>query len=259
MTEDTQDHTLTPAASAGPGAHRQVTMKPQQAFIELGRLPQDRVPLSQVLARVGELAQATIPGADHVSVTLIEGENARSVAFTGGLAAQLDERQYVRGFGPCMDAALGGETIVVTDTSKDERYPGFAEVAARAGVRCSASIGMPVPQRTAGALNLYSTSLDAFDAEALAMAKAFAGCAAVALLNAGLVASKTALATQLQEAIVTHAVIEQAKGLLMGRLGCSPEEASTHLSRASGGANGELRDVATQVLTDAQTQDPRDR
>ena len=56
---------------------------------------------------------------------------------------------------------------------------------------------MPAPQRTVGALNIYSTSKGAFDEASVDMARAFADYAAVALLNAALVDSKTALARQL--------------------------------------------------------------
>ena len=67
-------------------------LEPQQAFLELGRLDLGQLPLGAVLERVAALAKETVPGADEVSVTLIEGEDARSVAFTGNLAVHLDER-----------------------------------------------------------------------------------------------------------------------------------------------------------------------
>ena len=250
MTGHTEDETTSTTGTSG--GQRQEPMELQQAFVELGRLPLDQMPLGQVLARVAELARATIPGADEVSVTLIEADEARSVAFTGDLAKDLDERQYADGFGPCMDAARGGQAVVVADTAAEERYPEYAAVAARAGVRSSLSVGMPVPQRVVGGLNLYSTGVGAFDEEALAVASAFADFGAVALLNAGLVASKTALARQLEEAMATRAVIEQAKGLLVGRLGCTPEEAFDHLSRQSQNANRKLHQVAAQIIADAQ-------
>jgi GAF domain-containing protein len=228
-------------------------MDPQEAFIQLGRIPMDQWTLTQVLSQVAELAKATIPGADEVSVTLVEeaGADARSVAFTGDLAVQLDERQYERGFGPCMDACLGGTSITISDTATEERYSDFGAVAARAGVRSSLSVGMPVPQRTVGGLNLYSRSAHAFDADAKALAQAFADYAAVALVNAALVDSKTALARQMEEAMASRAVIEQAKGILMARLACTADEAFTHLSRQSQRTNRKLRDVATELVASA--------
>jgi AmiR/NasT family two-component response regulator len=83
-------------------------------------------------------------------------------------------------------------------------------------------------------------------------AQAFTEYAAVALLNAALIDSKTALAGQLEEAMASRAVIEQAKGVLMGRLGCTPEGAFSHLSRQSQHGNRKLHDVAVQVVRDAR-------
>jgi GAF domain-containing protein len=249
----TQDSDQQAEASVRP-----TPLDPQRALVELGRIPLDRTPLGQVLRRVAELAQDSIPGAHEVSVTLVEDQRARSVAFTGDLAVALDERQYARGFGPCMDAAVGGQTVLVRDTRAEEHYADFAAVAAKAGVGSSLSIGIPSPQRTAGGLNVYSAAVDAFPDAVVDVARTFADYASVALLNAALVDSKTALAQQMEEAMATRAVIEQAKGVLVSLLGCSPEEAFTHLSRQSQNANRKLRDVAAQVVADAQ-QHPRSR
>ena len=250
MADDPQDQI--PAQ----GAHRPRLLEPQEAFRQLGRLPLGELPLSQVLARVAELARDTIPGADEVSVTLLQGDAARSVAFTGQLASALDERQYAEGFGPCMDAALAGEVISVADTASEQRYADFAAVAHRAGVRSSLSVGMPVPQRTVGGLNMYSRSPDAFDDEAVALARVFADYGAVAMLNAALLDSKDAMARQLEQAMLARATIEQAKGILMARLGCTPEEAFAHLSQQSQKANRKLRDIAADLVAQARRGTP---
>ena len=245
MTDDTP-HQLSPPAGLGTR-----TTEPQQAFLELGRLPLGELPLAQVLARVAELAQSTIPGADEVSVTLMEGPAARSVAFTGALAVQLDERQYAKGFGPCMDAAQAGGVISLPDLAGEDRYRDFTAVAVRAGVRSSLSVGMPTPQRTVGGLNFYGSAVGAFDQEAVDLARAFADYAAVAVLNAALLDSKDALARQLEQAMTTRATIEQAKGVLVARLGCTPDQAFTHLSRQSQNSNRKLHDVAAELVDKA--------
>ena len=91
-------------------------------------------------------------------MTLVEGEKARSAAFTGSIAAMLDERQYDQGFGPCMDAASSGGMVAITDMATEETYRDFAALARRQGVTSSLSVGMPVPRRTVGALNIYRSS-----------------------------------------------------------------------------------------------------
>jgi len=220
---------------------------PSVAFHELSQILLGS-PLGEVLERVADLAQRTIPGADQVSVTLMDGDRARSVAFTGDLAVHLDERQYDRGFGPCMDAALSGETVEIRDTAAEQTYPDFARQARRAGVTNTLSVGMPIPQRTVGAINIYSTHGRDFDDDAHALAVTFASYAAVALANAALYSSTADLASQMQSAMASRAVIEQAKGMIMARQQCSADEAFALLVRASSTSNRKLRDIAQLIV-----------
>lgn len=233
-------------------------LEPQQAFVELGRLDElgridpGHFPVGAVLERVAALAKDTVPGADEVSVTLIEGEDARSVAFTGDLAVHLDERQYARGFGPCIHAALSGDSVYIADTETDDRYPDFGATAARAGMRSVLSVGMPVPQRVVGGLNFYAAAPAAFDPASLDLARAFADHGAVALVNAALIDSKTALATHQERAAASRAVIEQAKGIIMARTGCDADDAFTELVRRSQHSNRKLNLVAADLVAEVR-------
>ncbi|HEY6747969.1 MAG TPA: GAF and ANTAR domain-containing protein [Mycobacteriales bacterium] len=230
-----------PSGSGRPG-------EPNGAFLELARLDLSELTLTQALSRVAGVAKTTLPGAHEVSVTLMEGERARTVAFTGDLAVHLDERQYDKGFGPCLDAAVSGDTIVLPDTSDDPRYPDFGAVAVRAGVRSSLSVGMPVPQRVVGGLNVYAYEPNAFDKAAVELAQQFAGFGAVVLVNAALVDSKAALAGQLERAMTSRAVIEQAKGIIMGRKNCDADQAFAELVRWSQRANRKLHVIASDIV-----------
>ena len=68
-------------------------------------------------------------GIEDVSLTVLERGRPRSVVFTGPLAVDLDERQYELGFGPCLDAAKTGQTIVVDSRQDDAPYREFARAA----------------------------------------------------------------------------------------------------------------------------------
>jgi len=225
---------------------------PHAAFAELSKIMLGEQPLTATMERIAALAAQTIPGADAVSVTLMEGDEARTVAFTGPVAVALDERQYEAGFGPCMDAAVTGGTIVIEDTSNDAVYPDFSRAAARQGVRHTLSVGMPIPQRIVGALNIYGIGTAAFDDEAKRLTSTYAGYAAVSLANAALYTSTAELAMQMQQAMASRAVIEQAKGILMRDNRCSPDDAFAMLVRASNQGNRKLRDVAQAMVRSAQ-------
>nr|WP_205706859.1 GAF and ANTAR domain-containing protein [Kineococcus vitellinus] len=224
-------------------------LEPQQAYAELGHLVVGETPLGEVLTRVAELAKGCVPGAEEVSVTLLEDDKPRSAAFTGRLAATLDERQYGAGFGPCIDAATGGQVVRVDDTSAAEQtYPDFAAIAAREGVHSSVSVGMPMPQRLLGGINVYKFDAVPLDADAVELLQIFAGYAAIAVANHALYASAVALSGNLQIAMQSRAVIEQAKGVLVASLHCTPDEAFAHLARQSQHANRKLRDIAAEIV-----------
>jgi len=74
--------------------HSGSTTEPQDAFGELARIILADHSLESVMDRVAQLTKDTVPGAHEVSVTLVERGQSKTVAFTGSLAAKLDERQY---------------------------------------------------------------------------------------------------------------------------------------------------------------------
>ncbi|MCO1598391.1 GAF and ANTAR domain-containing protein [Micromonospora sp. RHAY321] len=226
-------------------------MDPNNAFAELGSIKLAEVDLDAVLAKIAELAKRTIPGASEVSVTLIRGDDAHTAAFTGELAVALDEWQYEQGHGPCLDASAATETLSVPDMSTESRWPDWAKRAREAGASSSLSIGLPVQEKVAGALNIYGTEPDAFDEEAMILAQTFAGYAAVALANVHLYDTQATLARHMQAAMANRAVIEQAKGIIMGERRCTPEEAFAILAKLSQDTNRKLRDVASTLVANA--------
>ncbi len=229
------------------------SMQPTDAFAELGRIHLGENDMTQVLGRISDLAKRTIPGADEVSVNLVQAQRATTAAYTGELALHLDETQYETGRGPCLAAAAGGETILIQDMAGEDRWPDYTPEAVRSGALSSVSVGIPVQQAVSGALNVYATEPKAFDDAAVQLAKAFASYAAVTIANAHLYASSTALAAQMQDAMATRAVIEQAKGILVSQRGCTVEEAFDILVRASRNSNRKLHDIAQSLVAGSQT------
>ncbi|MFG1928612.1 ANTAR domain-containing protein [Cryptosporangium sp. NPDC048952] len=219
---------------------------------ELSRIVLGDASLDDVLARVATLAQATIPGAVDVSVTLIVNERPTTAAAVGPVARDLDERQYEQGFGPCLDAARGGVVLVIADTATETRWPRYCPKALERGVRSVLSVPLPVQQHVVGAMNVYGEQPDAFPPEAVELTVTFAGYAAVAVANAQLYAATADLADGMRQAMASRAVIEQAKGILMSQHGCTAEEAFTQLTTLSQNANRKLRDIAAAIVGQVQ-------
>lgn len=248
---------LVEATASTPRGERRVPTRPpvgvDEAMAELATISLSEASLTDVVRQVAALAQASIPGADEVSVTLVEGAKAATVVFTGDLAVQLDERQYDDGSGPCMDAARQGGTVPLFDLDLDQRYPGFVDAARRVGVTGSLSVGMAVPSRVVGALNIYARSGGSvLGPSSVTAAEAFAGYAAITLANAHLLHSAQRFAEQIQLAMVSRATIEQAKGILMARTGCSPDDAFAELVRLSRTQNRKVAALSAELVAAAR-------
>jgi GAF domain-containing protein len=226
-------------------------MAPSEAFAEFGRVKLADHSLEDILEKLATLVRRTIPGAAEVSVTLLTGGHATTAAYTGGLALSLDERQYDLGSGPCLDAASSSTTLHIRDMTTEDRWPDFAARAVKEGALSSLSVPVPVQDRTSAALNIYATSAHAYDNKSIRVAQTFASYAAVAISNVHLYTSTAALAAQLQEAMHSRAVIEQAKGILMAVHRSNANAAFALLTKESQHTNRKLRDVAADIVARA--------
>ncbi|MEU8240006.1 GAF and ANTAR domain-containing protein [Actinoplanes missouriensis] len=221
-------------------------------FSELGRIKLGETDLDGVLHQVADLARRTLPGAGQVSITMIRDGDAYTGAHTGPAALLLDERQYAGAAGPGLDAALHRTTVAVPDTASDERWDGWPRLAAEAGFGSVLSAGLPIGDSMAGALTLYAERPHGFDDDGVTLAGTFARYASVALGNAHLYDSTASLAQHMQAAMESRAVIEQAKGIIMGERRCSPDEAFAILTKVSQDSNRKLRDVAAALVERTQ-------
>ncbi|HET6816036.1 MAG TPA: GAF and ANTAR domain-containing protein [Mycobacteriales bacterium] len=203
-----------------------------------------------VLQRTCEAATAIIPGVEEASVTIL-GDRPRTVASTGTMATQADEAQYRIGHGPCLEAAHEGRPVLVTDLGEEQRWPVYAREALESGVRASLSVPLEFGGETAGALNLYASRADAFDATMVDTAFDLAHYAGVVATVSDERDRAVKLAEELQQAMQSRAVIEQAKGILMRDRGCTAEEAFHALVRLSQESHQKLRVVATRVVDQA--------
>ncbi|SSC23485.1 GAF-ANTAR transcription anti-termination regulator [Klenkia terrae] len=223
----------------------------------LGRLLLGSESVASVLHRAASYAQRTLPVAEEASVTLTTGPRRASAAWTGLMAFELDECQYGLGYGPCLEAAVTGRAVVISDTATETRWPAFAELAARQGVASTLSVPIPVGDSAQAALNLYSTSTAAFD-DPLLVSKAMhtAGQAAAAIANMhDLDRARTEIAN-LQLALESRAGIEQAKGILMAIHGYDADKAFEVLSHRSQNSNRKLRDIAAEMIDQVVREQP---
>jgi GAF domain-containing protein len=221
-----------------------------EALERLGRLSLRDLSMEELLQIVADLAKTVMPGSPEASVTLVVKDHPTTVASTGQLATDLDESQYERGHGPCLHAARTGELVEIADTRTDSRWPDYMPRAAERGALSSLSVPLAIDDdaQVSGALNIYARQADAFDENARAAATRFGPYAAVAAGNLHAYQSARDMADNLQAALESRAVIDQAKGVLIERYKLTPDRAFQLLAQASMHANRKVRDIADQLV-----------
>jgi len=204
--------------------------------------------LQEVLDDIVGIARQAMPGSEATSITLVRREHSFTAAFAGQLAKDADELQYECGYGPCMDAARAGQVFSIPDMRVEDRWPDYAQHAAARGVRSSLSVPLPFQDAVIGALNNYSTSTEAFGDDDLKLGQEVAGWVAVAVGNAHHAARTAEDLADMRAAMMTRAVIEQAKGILMERHRITEDDAFRLLSKASQDTNTKLRLIADELV-----------
>jgi GAF domain-containing protein len=223
---------------------------PAEALDSLGRLSLRELSMDSLLQTVADLTKSAMPGNPEASVSLLVRDRPTTVVSTGALATELDETQYEKGHGPCLHAARSGEVTEIPDTRADDRWPDYTPRAVEHGNLSSLSLPLAIDQdeQVSGALNVYARRVNAFEEASRSVVTRFAPYAAVAAGNLYAYQSARDMADNLQFALDSRAVIDQAKGILIERHKLTPDQAFQLLARASMTTNRKLRDIADHLV-----------
>ncbi|MEP7024309.1 MAG: GAF and ANTAR domain-containing protein [Actinomycetota bacterium] len=222
------------------------TMAMDKGLTALSEFFIDDGTLGDTLLRVAELVCEVSP-ADLAGITLLVDGRPQTGVFTDPEAPEIDTAQYGSGRGPGLDAFRDQRVYRIDSTALDQRWPEFARGAAGHGITATLSVPVIARGQSLGALNLYSRTV-AFDDAAVSRVLAFATHAAIVLANAQLYWDSRQLTENLQQAMRSRSVIDQAIGILMAGGGRSPDEAFQLLVRASQRENRKLRDIAAEMV-----------
>lgn len=164
-------------------------------------------------------------------------------------ASLIDEEQYGAGDGPCLTAMRTGEMVQMPDLEDEDRWPTFVTAARKHGVRCILAMPLVVRGERRGALNIYGFErASEFNDGEIQRARVFAAQAATALALTLRHIEQGQHATQLEDALQSRSVIDQAIGILMAQQKCDAEAAFALLRRHSQNNNKRLRDVAREMI-----------
>jgi GAF domain-containing protein len=182
-------------------------------------------------------------------VGLARGERLEFDAFFGAATAEVERTQEHVQSGPCVTAFRTQQVVAITDlTTQHDRWPDYCDVAARVGISAVASLPMRVADRCVGALNLYADAARAWPQDDLDAAVVMADMATVYLINASRDHQQSELNNQLQRALDSRVVIEQAKGVLVARHQISPDRAFERLRSHARSRNATVAAVADAVV-----------
>jgi GAF domain-containing protein len=224
------------------------------AVAEIADLVVTEVSLEQSLERVVVLCQELVTRADSVGITLITDGRPVTSAATDDMMREIDRAQYASGSGPCLEACDQRRIVAAEDLRRQpHRWPAFTASALERGTNSVLSFPLEVSAKSFGALNTYSRGWGPFAPSDIETGGFFAARASVALANAHAYWTTYESTRQVQEALATRDIIDQAKGILIAQRRVSDDEAFDLLRRASQRSNRKLGEVAQEIVDQTKT------
>src|ERR1035437_9034132 len=207
-----------------------------------------RYDLEAALTELTESVTAVL-GLAGSGVTMAEEGRLRFVTAVSQASGELERNQEEQQAGPCRDAYDTGEVVRVTDVrAESTRWPEFSATAVRLAVAGVAGNPMRPDDQIIGALNLYSGEPRQWAGEAVAVAGVLAGLATSYVVNASKLRQQEQLSEQLQEALESRIVIEQAKGITAQQNYVSIDQAYQLMRSHARKNNASLRVVAEAIV-----------
>lgn len=188
--------------------------------------------------------------ADAGGIMLADQRGGLEVMAASSHAAELVELfELQQDEGPCLEAFRSGQAVAKADVAEmTASWPTFTPMLIRAGFASAQAIPMRLRAEVIGALNVFRVGPGALDEDAAKLVRALADVATVGIVQQRVIRAQGELAEQLQEALNSRVLIEQAKGVLAERSGHSVDQAFTIMRSHARRTGTTLRSVAADVI-----------
>jgi GAF domain-containing protein len=224
----------------------------RQALDQLADLRQGPVTLEDALERVVAGADALF-GVDGTALMLVDRDQVlRNLAASDERARPLEELQATHGEGPCVDAYDDKEPVAAGDLAAEQRWPSFSPAAVERGLRAVLASPIPYSDHAVGVVAVLDGGRHAWSEAEREAIVAFTELVALLILNAMEASERGRVAGELQVALDSRVVIEQAKGVLVGRHGLTTRQAFERLRRQARDQRRPLTEVAAAVVAAAE-------
>ncbi len=218
------------------------------AFVELADPLAENFDVVEFLHRLAEHCAELLDCAE-AGLLLADDGLLRVVASCSERTEALELLQSQSDEGPCRDCYHRGEPVFSEDLEVDaSRWPTFSPAAVQSGFRSVQALPMRVRGETIGALNLFRSRPGRLAAPDLPLGQGLADVATVALVQQRVVRESRQVVSQLQDALTSRVVIEQAKGVLAERAQIDVDGAFARLRAHARHSNRRLSDVAREVI-----------
>ena len=175
----------------------------------------------------------------------------RNVAVSDDRLGHLEDLQVRHQEGPCIAAFEDKELVGAEDLTQDKRWPSFSEAAVSRGVRAVLASPLPYNQDAVGVVAVLSEKRHPWSAEGELALLAFTDLAALLIASMMQGEEQSELAAQLQIALNSRAIIEQAKGVLIGQQGLSARSAYEQLRAQARAERRKLLAISAEVVRNA--------
>ncbi|MBK5223936.1 MAG: GAF and ANTAR domain-containing protein [Acidimicrobiia bacterium] len=184
------------------------------------------------------------------------GSDLRVMSSSSAAMFDLELYELQSSEGPCLDSYRSGEPVHNEDLhTTGERWPRFTPAAIAAGFQSVSAVPMRWRGTTIGALNLFRKGPGQLDDADLDAARAFADVATIAILQHKAALDARVVNEQLNQALNSRVILEQAKGMLAERANIDVDEAFDRLRAHARRHNLRLGAVAHDILAGTLTVD----
>jgi GAF domain-containing protein len=188
-------------------------------------------------------------GVSGAGVSLAEDDRITFATAAPQRITVLERVQEATQAGPCQRAHATGQPVLIADITQDSApWPELAAAAAEAGIVAIAGIPMHLNGTRLGALDLYHDAAHEWTDDEVAVAQLLAGMATACIANASRLDHIQNTNLQLQEALESRIIIEQAKGIIAGERNISVDQAFTLLRSHARSNQAPLRSIADAVV-----------
>ena len=222
-----------------------------QALVELGKLRFGEMGVEDAIREIVHTTHAMFD-VDGAGLMLADAEqHLRSVAASDDRFTHLEELQIHHQEGPCIDAFDVKELVSAEDLADDRRWPKFSDAAVARKVRAVLASPLPYNQDAVGVVAVLSEQRRPWSAEGELALLAFTDLAALLIASMMQGEQQSEMAVQLQGALNSRQVIEQAKGVLIGQQGIPARAAYEQLRSRARDERRKLGVVCAEVVAEA--------